>query len=78
MYRISIAGRIDPLWSDWFDRMVVTCRRARDGSPVTWITGKLRDQAALRGVLTRMWDLNLQVLSVRQLGPRAAGRGGKG
>ncbi|HEY9595179.1 MAG TPA: hypothetical protein VHE79_11915 [Spirochaetia bacterium] len=73
MYRISLAGDLDPRWSDWFENMAVTRRRGRDGSIVTLVTGLLQDQAALRGVLTRMWDLNLQVLSVRQVRLRGAG-----
>jgi RNA binding exosome subunit len=35
-----------------------------DGNPITVLTGRLPDQAALRGILTRLWDLNLTLISV--------------
>ncbi len=45
--------------------------RGKDSTnrPTTTLTGKVTDQAALRGILCRLWDLNLAILSVCRLDP---------
>lgn len=58
-YRIQIEGQIDEDWSEWFDGLAITV----EGSVSTLTTADL-DQAALRGVLCRLWDLNLVLISV--------------
>ena len=58
-YHIQVQGRLDESWSAWFDGLAIAFE---DG--VTTLTGALADQAALRGVLVRIWDLNLAVISV--------------
>ncbi|MBE9507668.1 MAG: hypothetical protein IMY86_06415 [Chloroflexi bacterium] len=58
-YQIQVQGKLDEDWSDWFRGMTV----AFEGGTTT-LTGPVADQAALRGILTRIWDLNLTVLSV--------------
>ena len=63
-YRIQVQGQLDESWSQWFDGMAVAFE---DG--VTTLTGALADQAALRGVLDRIWDLNLAVISVNPITP---------
>jgi hypothetical protein len=67
-YQIQVQGKLDQDWSDWFKGMTVTFECADDGSPITTLTGPVADQAALRGILTRIWDLNLTVLSVTRGG----------
>lgn len=62
-YQIQVQGRLDEDWSDWFSGMTVTFE-----SGVTTLTGPVADQAALRGILTRIWDLNLTLLSVTRGG----------
>ena len=66
-WRICIEGKVDRSWADWFDSMTLSYERRADGVWLTWVSGQLRDQTALRGVVTRMWDLNLRVLSVSPL-----------
>jgi hypothetical protein len=44
--------------------MSIVSDRTTDGHPAVVLSGSLPDQAALRGVLTRLWDLNLDVISV--------------
>jgi hypothetical protein len=44
--------------------MTITVELAGDGTPITALTGSVADQAALRGILNRLWDLNLTVISV--------------
>ena len=61
IYKIRIEGELDELWSDWFSGMVVAVEDGR--RKVTTLTG-CTDQAALRGILNKIWDLNLVVISV--------------
>ena len=69
VYRIEVAGTLDEQWSEWFNGMEVSVDRADDGSSVTRLTGGVADQARLRGILAKMWDLNLRVMSVVRLEP---------
>ena len=61
-YRIQVEGQIDASWSDWFHGLEHVYQ---DGT--TTFTGPVVDQAALRGVLCKMWDLNLTVVAVNRL-----------
>ena len=63
IYQIRVQGRLDENWSDWFSGMTITFEGG-----VTTLTGPVADQAALRGLLTRIWDLNLTLLSVTRGG----------
>jgi hypothetical protein len=60
-YEIRLQGRLDEDWSSWLDGMVIS----HEGGN-TVLKGKVRDEAALRGILTRIWDLNQTVISVNQ------------
>lgn len=62
-YDIRVAGHLDERWSAWFDDF--TIRADPDGA--TTITGSVDDQSALHGVLTRVRDLGLELLSVTQV-----------
>jgi hypothetical protein len=62
-YEIRVEGNLDEHWSDWFDSLSVT--EAGDGQ--TLIKGKVADQAALRGILEKIWNLNLVLISVHRL-----------
>ena len=59
-YEIKISGHLDPGWSDWFAGM----KLAHLEGNVTLLSGPLVDQAALHGVLERIRDLNLSLISV--------------
>jgi hypothetical protein len=64
-YHFKIAGQMDESWSDWLDCSTITYEHSeKDQIPVTIITCALSDQSALRGLLNRLFDLNLTILSV--------------
>lgn len=59
-YEIRLQGRLDPRWATWFEGMTLTDHT--DGTTV--IHGLVADQAALHGLLQRLRDLGLPLLSV--------------
>lgn len=62
-YEIRIAGHLPSRWTDWFDGLTI---RNESGGETT-LTGYLIDQAALYGVLTKIHNLNLILISVNRL-----------
>jgi len=63
-YEIRVAGRLSPQWADWFEGMTLIL----EGSE-TRLSGPVADQAALHGLLKKVRDLGLTLLSVNQLPP---------
>ena len=63
-YRIKLKEHLDPKWSDWFEQMAISTEGDQ-----TMLTGPVADQAALHGLLIRIRDLNLTLLSVERLEP---------
>jgi hypothetical protein len=68
---IRVKGQIDEHWSDWFAGLEIT-HTAQDE---TIMTGEVVDQAALYGLLAKLRDLGLPLVSVKQVGYRAADEG---
>ena len=68
-YEIKIRGHLDPGWSDWLMGLKLT---ALEGD-VMLLSGSLPDQAALHGLLERIRDLNLKLISVTSGGSPAPG-----
>lgn len=64
-YKITVLGNIDPDWSDWLGGLEIRTLR-RQGLSQTVLTGIIPDQTALRGILIKIWDLNLEVAAVRR------------
>ena len=60
---IRIEGRIDEHWSDWFEGLMIT--RTAEGE--TLLTGEVSDQAALYGLLAKIRDLGLSLVSVKHI-----------
>jgi hypothetical protein len=63
VYEIRLQGRLDRRWFDWFDAFSV--ENLPTGEVV--LRGRLVDQAALHGVLERIRDLNLKLISVNRI-----------
>ncbi|MEJ2555021.1 MAG: hypothetical protein P8186_02065 [Anaerolineae bacterium] len=66
-YTIKVQGRLDASWSAWFDNMAVSVTSGSGGPCITTLTGPVMDQVALHGLLTRIRDLGLPLLTVQCL-----------
>ncbi len=64
VYQIQVKGQLGCEWAGWFDGLEIT----PDGCGGTLITGRLADQAALYGLLKKVRDLGLPLVSVNPLG----------
>lgn len=62
-YCIQVQGHLAPEWADWFGGLTIRCQP--DGT--TTLSGPIRDQAALQGVLLRVWNLGLPLISVNPI-----------
>lgn len=60
VYQIRIKGHLGPQWADWFEGLAITLED--DGS--TLLSGSVIDQAALHGILKKIRDLGMPLLSV--------------
>ena len=64
-YQIRISGQLGEQWNTWFEQMTLT--QIDDGDSL--ITGPVIDQAALHGLLRKIRDLGLPLISVNRLQP---------
>ena len=62
-YQIKVPGEIDVDWVDWAEMLTLTVETGRDGMPISTLTGTM-DQAALHGLLRRLYSLGLPLISV--------------
>jgi len=62
-YQIRIKGHLDEIWSDWFEGLKITLLEGDE----SLLSGSLADQAALHGVLERVRDLNLTLISITRV-----------
>jgi hypothetical protein len=67
IYQIKVQGMVDPSWSDWFEGMTIVSERVSDDATITTLTGAVPDQAALRGILLKIWDMNLSVVFLARM-----------
>ena len=65
LYEIRIKGHLDDQWSDWFGGLTVTLEDKGN----TRLTGTVADQAALHGLLRKVRDLGMALISVNRIGP---------
>ncbi len=64
-YEIRVEGQLDHSWSEWFDGLNVTPQANGE----TLIAGSVPDQAVLQGILTKLFNLRLPIVSVRRIQP---------
>ena len=64
-YEIRLKGHLNNRWADWFEGLTITLEE--NGS--TLLSGPLADQAALHGILKKVRDLGLTLLSVNSVEP---------
>jgi hypothetical protein len=62
-YQIRVPSRLDAQWADWIENLGLTIEADGHDLPVTTLTGTV-DQAALQGLLRRLYHLGLPLLSV--------------
>jgi hypothetical protein len=65
VYQIRIKGHLDPGWTDWFGGLTITLEE--DGE--TLLTGPVVDQAALHGLLRKVRDLGMPLISAVRVEP---------
>jgi hypothetical protein len=68
LHQIIVQGHLDPDWSEWFERLTIT--HLSNGT--TLLSGPLADQAVLYGVLLKVRDLGLPLLSFTCIDPEEA------
>jgi len=68
-YEIRLRGRLDERWALWFEDMDVSVDMSEGQPATTIITGQVTDQAALYGLLSRIRDLSLPLLTVQRVTP---------
>ncbi len=68
LYEIRIKGRLDDRWADWFEGLNFS--QENDGT--TLLSGSVVDQSALHGLLRKVRDLGMPLISVNQVDPKQA------
>lgn len=71
-YQIRVKGQLGPEWSDWFEGFAISLEEDGD----TLLTGLIVDQAALYGVLKRVRNLGIPLVSVSRVKPGPADTSG--
>ncbi len=74
IYQIRIRGHLRPEWTDWFGGLAVTLEEDGD----TLLTGRVVDQAELYGLLKKVRDLGMPLLSVNRIEPASSATLGTG
>jgi hypothetical protein len=64
-YHLRVQGHLDDHWAAWFGDLTLT----HDGDGTTTLRGSVADQAELHGLLARIRDLGVTLISVQQVAP---------
>jgi hypothetical protein len=66
LYQIQVQGWISERWRDWFEEMSIMRDQTSNGVHITMLTGIVADQAALLGLLQKLYTLGFPLLLVRR------------
>ena len=69
-YEISLQGHLDERWATRFEGMRVKNSLDQQGFPITVLSGMISDQAALHGVIAKIRDIGIPVISVSRAGSK--------
>ena len=64
-YQIQIRGHLDQRWEEMFPEFRITHQLLRADEPITLMTGEVSDQAALYGLIGRLRNMGLELISVQ-------------
>ena len=67
LYQIKVQGKLNEQLSDWLSGLDICHNQVSAEVQFSTLTGPVADQAALRGILNKLWDLNLTLLAVARL-----------
>jgi hypothetical protein len=67
IYRIRVQGKLDEHWSSYFEEMEICFETDPDGNAVTMLTGELADQAAVQGVMQKLYNLGFPLISAEKI-----------
>jgi hypothetical protein len=73
-YEILLKGHLDKRWETIFTGFTIQHSLSPDGTPITNLTGPVRDQAALYGIVGRLRDIGVSMISFRPLDPENRNR----
>lgn len=71
-YEIRVSGRLSPEWAEWFGSLAVRVEQSGEGASSSILSGPVADQSALFGILNRIRDLGLRLISVNMIAPNKA------
>ncbi|KPK04239.1 MAG: hypothetical protein AMJ56_17820 [Anaerolineae bacterium SG8_19] len=66
-YRIQVCGAVNEIWFEYHDNMAIEIETGSMKRPLTTLTGLVSDQAALQGILSLLYDMQLPLVSVEWL-----------
>ncbi len=67
-YEIRLRGHLDERWVTWFEGLTIA-HGFQNGAPVTRLSGPIADQAALHGVLIKLGDIGIPIISINLVEP---------
>ncbi len=66
-YQVRVQGQISERWAHWFEEMTIDTEQDAGAAGTTVLSGPVADQAALLGLLQKLYTLGLPLLSVRRI-----------
>ncbi|MAT41145.1 MAG: hypothetical protein CL609_02310 [Anaerolineaceae bacterium] len=66
-FQITVKGWVNDSWSKWLGNISIDPKFDDHSEQITIFTGNVSDQAALRGLMNQLWDLNLVIILFQQI-----------